>query len=45
MSAPEFYQQSAQTIADVQDKLNGVSEQLEKAYERWEVLEEKQTGN
>jgi ATP-binding cassette subfamily F protein uup len=45
MSAPEFYQQSPQAIADVQDKLAAVSEQLEQAYERWEVLEEKQTGN
>jgi ATP-binding cassette subfamily F protein uup len=45
MSAPEFYQQSAQAIADVQDKLAAVSEQLEQAYERWEVLEEKQTSN
>jgi ATP-binding cassette subfamily F protein uup len=45
MSAPEFYQQSPQAIADVQDKLAAVSEQLEQAYERWEVLEEKQTSN
>jgi ABC transport system ATP-binding/permease protein len=39
MSAPEFYQQAGNAIADLQRQLQGWEAALATAYERWETLE------
>jgi ATP-binding cassette subfamily F protein uup len=44
ISQPSFYQQSADLIAKTQDELTALEAELEQAYERWEMLEEKQNG-
>jgi len=44
ISQPAFYQQSADLVAKTQDELTALEAELEQAYERWEVLEEKQNG-
>ena len=41
---PEFYQQEADKVTATQDELAVLTKELEKAYERWEMLEEKQEG-
>ncbi|OUR74227.1 ABC transporter ATP-binding protein [Methylophaga sp. 41_12_T18] len=41
---PEFYQQEADKVTATQDELAALTKELEKAYERWEMLEEKQEG-
>lgn len=42
MGSPEFYQQTAKHIADVQKKLKTDEERLEQLFERWDILEQKQ---
>ena len=42
ISQPEFYQQSEDKVASVQDKLAQLTEELELAYDRWQQLEAKQ---
>lgn len=42
MGNPDFYQQKAEHIAEVQKKLEADEKRLEQLYQRWEVLEEKQ---
>jgi ATP-binding cassette subfamily F protein uup len=44
ISKPEFYQQAAELVAKTQDQLATLEAELEQAYERWEILEEKQNG-
>jgi ATP-binding cassette subfamily F protein uup len=44
ISGPEFYQQDAEKVAATQDELAALTKELEGAYERWEILEEKQEG-
>jgi ABC transport system ATP-binding/permease protein len=41
---PEFYQQDADKVTATQDELAALTKELENAYERWEMLEEKQEG-
>ncbi len=41
---PEFYQQDAEKVTATQDELAALTKELESAYERWEMLEEKQEG-
>ncbi len=40
MADPEFYQQGGEAIANVQEQLNQLNQQLEQAYQRWESLEQ-----
>lgn len=44
VSQPEFYQQAVDEVAKVQDALTALTDELEQAYERWELLEDKQNG-
>ena len=44
IAEPEFYQQDADKVTATQDELAALTKELEKAYERWEMLEEKQEG-
>ena len=41
---PDFYQQDADKVTATQDELAALTKELESAYERWEMLEEKQEG-
>lgn len=41
---PDFYQQDADKVTATQDELAALTKELEGAYERWEMLEEKQEG-
>ena len=41
MSDPDFYQQDADTITALQQQLAALEEELEAAYTRWEILEDK----
>lgn len=45
MSNPEFYQQDAATITQTMDKLKLIETNLEKAYARWEELENMKSSN
>ena len=40
MADPEFYQQGGEAIANEQEQLNQLNQQLEQAYRRWESLEQ-----
>ncbi|HVY52910.1 MAG TPA: ATP-binding cassette domain-containing protein, partial [Gammaproteobacteria bacterium] len=40
ISAPDFYQQDSKIITETLEKLTGLSSELEKAYLRWEELEQ-----
>jgi ATP-binding cassette subfamily F protein uup len=44
MNDPAFYQQSQDKIKATQDELSALTETLEKAYSRWDELEEKQNA-
>ncbi len=44
MSDPGFYQQDADTITALQQQLAGLETELEAAYARWEILEDKQNS-
>ena len=44
ISQPEFYQQAAEKVAKTQDELASIEAELEQAYERWEILEDKQNA-
>jgi len=45
ISQPEFYQQAADKVTVVQDKLAQLTEELELAYDRWQQLEAKQENS
>ncbi len=45
ISQPEFYQQTADKVTAVQDKLAQLTEELELAYDRWQQLEAKQENS
>jgi ATP-binding cassette subfamily F protein uup len=44
ISQPAFYQQAADLVAKTQDELTALEAELEQAYERWEMLEDKKNG-
>ncbi len=44
ISAPEFYQQSADKQTEIQDKLTDLTSELEAMYARWDALEAKKEG-
>jgi ATP-binding cassette subfamily F protein uup len=44
MSDPAFYQQDADKISEVQKQVAVLEAEMETAFERWEVLEEKQNS-
>jgi ATP-binding cassette subfamily F protein uup len=44
MSDPSFYQQDAEAIAKVQKQLAALEAELNTAFERWEMLEDKQSS-
>ena len=39
MASPEFFRQDGAAIADVQNELQQLTEELENCYQRWEELE------
>jgi ATP-binding cassette subfamily F protein uup len=44
MADADFYRQPGAGIASAQQRLDEIEADLSRAYERWEVLEEKQGG-
>ena len=44
LTDPAFYQQGGEEVSTVTDRFKQIEQQLEQAYQRWEVLEEMENG-
>jgi ATP-binding cassette subfamily F protein uup len=42
---PDLYRTQGERVAALQQQMSGVQQQLDQAYERWEILESMQAGN